>query len=160
MPTTNDGRQTRERGSGLGELLLLAAASTLALSATASRVFPLHATHASAGAAAQELHTYLQLARVEALSLDRPCRVVVAPAEGVMRVLDSANQALHERPWPAQIEVALDGGAFAEGSFTIEFRPNGEADTLAVTLTGGSGEQAMIAVGADARIEIDVPDGA
>ncbi len=162
MEPDGSGLRPAQRGSGLGELLLLTAASTLVIAATASHVFPTLSARPTARGSAQQLHTYLQLARVEAVARNRPIRVAVVPAAHVMRVLDpgstagaDAGRPLYERPWPAGIEIAVEGGRPAtDTSVTVDFRPDG-AEPLAVTLADAGGERAQVWVDPAARIGIE-----
>ncbi len=140
----------REQGVGIGESLLLVAAAGLAILATAARVLPAALTPDTVRRAAQQLHTDLQLARVEAVSLDRPCYARLDPRRRSIAVLDSLGTAsasddrlLRETTLPPSVTVLggeADPGALVDDArvITLEFRPAGSATSGAITVFDGS----------------------
>src|SRR6185436_19148601 len=88
--------------------------------------------------AAEQVHTYLQLARVEAVSRERVCLLLVDATSGTMRVADSAGTpetaddlVLHEVELPRGVHfVDPDAGAAARlsGTSVASFDGRGRAE--------------------------------
>jgi Tfp pilus assembly protein FimT len=74
------------------ELLVVVAIATLIVGVTASFAVPLLARE-TVRSSTYDVQTYLQLARVEAVSRNRPCRFVIDVATKELAVLDSRGTA-------------------------------------------------------------------
>ena len=136
-----------ERGMTLIETLLVVAVASLALMATAAYSVPWIAREKMRGAV-YDVQLYMQLARVEAVSRNTDCRMVVDTASGTLQVLDSIGTAgiyddilLYQRSLPDSVEfnrpdigsavtLAQIGGS---DSYQAIFTSNG-------TVTSGIGE--------------------
>lgn len=140
----------RQQGVGIGESLLLVAAAALAVLATAARVLPGATTPSTVRRAALQLHTDLQLARVEAVSRDRLCYARLDLEQRSIAVLDSMgtpsetdDRRLRETTLPPSV-IVTSGEADPEApadnarTLTLEFRPEGVATTGAITVFDGS----------------------
>jgi Tfp pilus assembly protein FimT len=99
-----------EKGMTLIETLLVVALASLVLIATAAYSVPWIAREKMRGAV-YDVQLYLQLARVEAVSRNTDCRMVVDTSGGIIQVLDSngtSNTAddllLYTRNLPTSIE--------------------------------------------------------
>jgi Tfp pilus assembly protein FimT len=150
-----------QRGVGLGEALILVAVAALAVVAATARVLPGATTSETVRGAAQRVHTQFQLARVEAVSRDRPCRLAVAPDDGIVRVMDSLGTAapgddrvLHEAALPRTVSFAATAGE----SDDLEFRSDGSADAGCVELSDGV-ERQRVSVDPAAHLRIERWDG-
>lgn len=124
---------SRQNGFSLPEALFAMLLAALALLATASYSIPWIAREKARGGA-YEVQTYLRLARVEAVSRNRPCRFFIDPTARTFEVSDTQGTpfttddvVLHSSRLPTN--VVLD-------------RPDGGSD---ITLpTAGSGHEALL----------------
>lgn len=136
-----------EKGMTLIETLLVVAVASLVLIATAAYSVPWIAREKMRGAV-YDVQLYMQLARVEAVSRNQDCRMVVDTGGGIIQVLDTngtSNTAddllLYSRRLPASIEFARpDSGSAVTltqigggDSYQAIFASNG-------TVTNGIGE--------------------
>jgi hypothetical protein len=154
----------RSRGLGVGETLLLAALAAAAVTAGTARLVPGAGTRETARGAAASLHTFFQLARVEAIARDRPVRLALDPSERQVSVLDTLGTRvpdddleLHRAVLPAGIALSAPDGE--HGAALVEFRPDGTADAAAVPLNDGAVFQ-RVAVDGASRIRVEEWDGA
>jgi Tfp pilus assembly protein FimT len=164
---------SRQSGISLNELLIVITVAGLSLLATVTYTFPRVAREGLHNAV-YDIHTYMQMARVEAISRDRTCRFVVDTENHRIEVMDTAGT----------VELGDDILLYATDlSSNVSFqRPdNGAAITLnkASTetfqalfgndghVTLGAGEVVMLGgssyervrVGADGEIRIHSWDG-
>ncbi len=131
------------RGFTLTELLLVVAATSLLLTATAAYTIP-GLFGQPPGVAAYSVQTYAQLARMEAINRKRDCRLVVNRRDRTIRlaVYDTADPAvgdtpLYEKELPSSVELAHP--------YEARFAPDG-------TLAGGSGQVSVSTDGEMHRI--------
>jgi len=136
-----------EKGMTLIETLLVVAVASLALMATAAYSVPWIAREKMRGAV-YDVQLYMQLARVEAVSRNTDCRMVLDTSGGTIQVLDSNGTTttvddilLYSRSLPTSIAFARPGGGSAvtlsqigsTDSYQAIFTSNG-------TVTSGIGE--------------------
>lgn len=77
-----------QKGMTLTELLIVLAVASLVLVATAAYSLP-WMERETMRSAVYDVQTYVQLARIEAVTRNRPCRFAVNPTTGVIAVLDT-----------------------------------------------------------------------
>jgi prepilin-type N-terminal cleavage/methylation domain-containing protein len=131
-----------ERGMTLIELMLVVAVASLALIATAAYSVPWIAREKMRGAV-YDVQLYMQLARIEAVSRNQLCRMVLDTTGGTLEVFDSngtSNTAddllLYSRRLPASIEFDRpDSGSAvtlsqigSTDSYQATFNSNGTVD--------------------------------
>jgi hypothetical protein len=151
----------RQSGIGLGELLLLVAVASLTVVAAVTHLLPGSVSRESVSGMAQRVHTALQRARVEAVSLERPCRVIVdGTSVAVVDTMGTASptddRSIHRATFPDTITVGTLGTA--GGAPFVEFRPGGDAAPGAITLFDGN-EYRRVTVAPTARLSIERWDG-
>jgi len=153
--------EAAQRGVGLGESLILVAVAALAVVAATARVLPGATTNETVRGAAQRVHTQFQLARVEAVSRDRPCRVAVAPDDRIVRVMDTLgtpapgdDRILHETVLPGTVSLATTKG----GNGDLEFRSDGSSDGGGIELFDGVARQ-RVSADPSAHLRIERWDG-
>jgi prepilin-type N-terminal cleavage/methylation domain-containing protein len=108
-----------EQGMTLIETLLVIALASLVLVTTAAYSVPWIAKE-KMRSAVYDIQTYLQLARIEAVSRNQDCRMVVDTGSRTLQVLDSVGTAstfddllLYERNLPSSVTFARPGGGAA-----------------------------------------------
>lgn len=166
------GARGSEHGAGLGEVLILTAAAAVAVAAATAQLLPGAASPETVRGATQSLYTYVQLARVEAVARDRPCRLVVDPRDARVRVLDSLGTAdeaddllLHETVLAASIAepgtdpASVRGQARMAGSAVrVDFRPDGNVAPSAITLFDGA-RFGRVSIDESAALHVESWDG-
>lgn len=142
-----------QNGMTLVELLIVVAVASLILVATAAYSLPWIARESMRGAV-YDVQTYVQLARIEAVSRNRPCRFVVNPTTSVISVMDTMgttgdltdDDTLYRTTLPSSVTFARPtlGNAvtttdLGTGWFDTRFAADGlvEAGTGEVHLFGG-----------------------
>ena len=108
-----------ERGMTLIETLLVVSLASLVLIATAAYSVPWIARE-KMRSAIYDVQTYMQLARIEAVSRNQNCRMVVDTGSHKLWVLDTAGTStlvddipLYERELPESVSFARPGGGAA-----------------------------------------------
>jgi Tfp pilus assembly protein FimT len=163
----------RERGASLNELLIVVAVAGLSLLATVTYTVP-RLDREGLHSAITEVHTYMQLARGEAISRDRACRFVVDTANHRLGVVDTAGTLpfgddilLYETPLPRNVSFRRpdDGTAIAlepaaGQTFQALFQSDGivSAGAGELVMQGGS-EYARVRVGVNGEIQVHRWDG-
>jgi type II secretory pathway pseudopilin PulG len=124
----------RQSGITLFELLFVVALSSLTLGVTASYTLPLHTDDEDALDAAEAARTFAQLARLEAIHRNRSCSLIVDPAAGTLRVVDSMGTAqegddevLYERALAAPLTFDRPDGSRPPENYETVFSALGTA---------------------------------
>ncbi len=139
------------RGFTLTELLVVVAAASLLLTATAAFTIP-GLFGEPPGVEAYSVQTYAQLARMEAINRKRDCRLVVNRPEKAIRLavydtaeLASSGNPLYEKELPSSVELAhpyearfAPDGTLAEGSGEVSVSRDGEMHRIVLYEAGGS----------------------
>jgi Tfp pilus assembly protein FimT len=143
------------------ETLLVVSAAALLLVATAAYSIPWIARE-SMRSSVYDLQTYLQLARIEAVSRNRDCRFVVDTSSRTLQVWDSNGTTatsddtrLYNRALPTSVSFARpDGGSAvtytqigAGSSYQVVFTSDG-------TVSSGTGEAVVFGGQSFAKIEV------
>jgi len=110
---------------------------------------------------AQRVHTALQRARVEAVSRERPCRVIVSgDSVAVVDTMGTAapgdDRPIHRATFPAAITVGTLGTS--GGAPFVEFLPAGVAAPGAITVFDGD-DYRRVTVTPTAHLSIERWDG-
>jgi Tfp pilus assembly protein FimT len=129
------------------ELVIVVAAAALVLVATMAYAIPWMAKE-SMRSAVYDVQTYLQLARIEAISRNRDCRFVVDTSTGGLSVFDSNGTAdplddteLYSNRLPENVVFTRPEGGSAVTLSQIDGGPSYEAVfTSDGTVTAGTGE--------------------
>ena len=138
------------------ELLAAASVICLLLLATAAHTLPTLG-RGSLDEAALDVHVMLQLARVEAVSRNRNCHLIVDRSARSLRVLDGHgtpalddDELLHEKTLPLSIGLDLPGDS---DSRQVTFRPSG-GPTPGSVIVSTDGHRRRISVDGGGRLSI------
>jgi prepilin-type N-terminal cleavage/methylation domain-containing protein len=108
---------SRQQGFTIIELLIVVAVGTLLLAATTAYSLPMLARE-TMRSAIYDVQTYLQLARIEAVSRNRQCRFVLDTSQRTLRVFDTMgtgstndDEQLYERRLSRSISFAAPSGS-------------------------------------------------
>jgi len=102
--------KNRQTGMTLIEMLMALAALSLLLLAVTAYAVPWIAREGTKGAI-YDVQTYMQLARIEAVSRNRPVSLEVETALRRLQIVDSSGSVvLYERTLPGSVSFALPGG--------------------------------------------------
>ena len=155
----------RQKGMTLVETLLVVSAAALVLAATAAYSLPWIARE-NMRSAVYDVQTYVQLARIEAVSRNRDCRMVVETSARTLQVFDSNGTAaknddteLYSRTLPSSVTFARpDVGspvtfALISGDrYDVTFTSDG-------TVSSGTGEAVIFGGQRFARISVFAAGG-
>jgi Tfp pilus assembly protein FimT len=164
-----------ERGMTLVDITVAVAVAAIALGAAAAYSVPM-LEREEMRSSMYDVQTFLQRARVEAISRNHPCRFVLDTANRTVRVLDTNGTAaldddiqLYDETLPSAITFANPGGLGAAVSFgqlggssryQVVFRPDGTvaAGTGSVVMHGGD-RFGRISVYGAGGIQVDTWNG-
>ena len=158
-------RMENQRGVTLVELVVVVALVAIMLVAVMGYSVPWMAKQSMRGAV-HDVHTFLQLTRIEAVSRNRPCRFVVDTAGGEFQILDSLGTSsladdleLHRSRLPETVgfDRPDSGGVVTlQAIDAVHFQTVFDSDG---TVTSGAGDLFFHGSGSYGRIGVHVAGG-